>query len=67
MYDLVVETYEAGRREPVVTHTFHGDTPEQAKAFFRAHLKYDAFLKSCQTGHFKKIRCFNRVVGIFER
>ena len=66
-YDLIVETYEAGGAHPVVTHIFHGNTPGQAKAFYRAHLRSDAFLRKCNSGHFGKMPCRNVIHPIRRR
>lgn len=66
-FDLVVRTYEEGGNVPVVTHVFHGKTPEQAQGFYKAHLKYDKFLRFCKTGSFQGMKCRNEVVGLFPR
>lgn len=66
-YDLTVETYEEGGLHPVVTHIFHGDSPGQALAFYRAHLKSDAFLRKCRTGHFGKMPCRNVILPMRRR
>ena len=66
MFNLVVETYEGTRPTPVVTHIFHGNTPEQAQAFFRAHCKADKFLRDYAKGRFANFRCRNRIVGMTE-
>lgn len=66
-FDLVVETYEGRNPLPVVTHTFHGKSPEQAQAFYRAHLKADSFMRGCKSGHFANFRCRNKIVGMFPR
>ena len=70
IYDLVVSTFEEEGGTPVVTHVFHGSSPDQAKAFYRAHLKSDAFLRKCSKEggqRFGNFTCHNKVVGMFER
>ncbi len=68
-YDLTVETYEEGGTRPVVTHTFHGNSPRQALAFYAAHLKSDKFLRECATGFFgvSQMPCRNVVHPIVRR
>lgn len=66
-FDLTVETYEEGGEHPVVTHVFHGKTPEQAVAFYRAHLKSDKFLRDCVRGRFGKMPCRNVMHPIVPR
>ncbi len=66
-YDLTVDTYEEGGKHPMLTHIFHGDSPEQAVAFYRAHLKSDAFLRKCRAGHFGKMPCRNVIHPIRRR
>ena len=66
MIDLVVNTYEENRVTPVVTHVFHGETKEQAIAFYKAHLRSDAFLRKCNAGGFKGMKCRNEIVGFFQ-
>lgn len=67
IYDYIVQTYEEGNPVPVLTHVFHGKSPEQAKAFYRAHLKSDAFMRDCKKGHFANFRCRNVIVGMRKR
>ncbi len=68
IYDLIVETYEGDRSVPVVTHIFHGNTPDQAKAFYRAHLKADSFMRKCGSqGRFGNFQCRNVIRGIKKR
>ena len=70
IYDRVVNTYEEGGRTPVVTHIFHGKSPKQSAAFCRAHLKSDKFFYDCSKaggGHFGKMVCRNKFVGVFPR
>jgi nitrate reductase alpha subunit len=57
---LVVETFEEDSPDfPVVRHEFLGRTAEQAESIYRAHLQYDAFLRSCVGGDFHGMRCRN--------
>lgn len=66
-YDLTVETYEEGGQHPVVTHVFHGESPKQALAFYRAHLRSDKFLRDCARGHFGRMPCRNVMHPIVQR
>jgi hypothetical protein len=61
VYNLVVQTYEEGNPIPVVTHTFHGKSPTQARVFYRAHLIADAFMRGCKKGRFATFKCRNVV------
>lgn len=44
---IVSEIYEDDLDFPVVVHIFNGTTAKQAHAFYRAHLKSDAFFRGC--------------------
>lgn len=51
-YKLVHEIREVDPRtrqatKLVLTHTFHGTTPEEAVHFYESHLKSDSFLREC--------------------
>lgn len=53
---IIVDTYEQGMY-PVVTHIFRGKTLDEAKSYFRAHMKTDSFLRSAvNTGYYKGMR-----------
>ena len=69
VFDYIVQTYEQGNPIAVVTHVFTGTSIKKAKGYYRAHLRSDAFLRGCQSGHFgdKAFRCLNHIVGIRER
>lgn len=56
---LVIDTYEEDDRTPVLRHVFSGGKRE-AMQIFRAHMKTDSFLRSCELrGKWKKIACRN--------
>lgn len=63
-YNLTVETFEEGGDRPVVTHIFHGDSPEQAEVFYQAHLQTDQFLRDCADGHFGDMPCRNLILPL---
>ena len=46
---MVVDIYElsVGYDYPVVRHIFTGRTPEEARAYFQAHLETDEFMRGC--------------------
>jgi hypothetical protein len=67
IYDLIVQTYEEGNPVPVVTHIFHGKSAKQARGFYQAHLKADAFLRGCRRGHFADFKCRNKVLPMRTR
>lgn len=48
-YRVVHQITEGNDPRPVVTHLFHGDTPEEAMAVYEAHRKTDAFLRACDS------------------
>lgn len=53
---VVVDIYESDMY-PVVTHIFHGKTLEEARSYFKAHMKTDRFLREAvNTGYFNGMR-----------
>lgn len=57
-FRILSKIREAGRSYAVVVHAFYGQTLQEAEAYYRAHLKSDAFLKACSTvGKFSKTSC----------
>ena len=56
---VIHDTFEAGQPMPVVRHIFYAPTREKAMAFYRAHLKTDAFMRECtRKGNFQgKFKC----------
>jgi hypothetical protein len=61
---VIVDIFENGMY-PVVSHIFYGKTIEEAREYFKAHMKTDSFLRSAvHTGYFKNIRV---KVGIAEK
>lgn len=60
MFRIVAITYEKtpdGTWVQVVRHEFYGASPQRAEDVYRAHLESDAFLRSCEAGHFGAIEC----------
>ena len=64
-----------GYRYPVVAHEFAGQTLEEARRYFHAHMKYDRMLREVEqlghgsngaTGVFRGIH-FRSVIRVFER
>ncbi len=53
---LVHRIYEG--KKLVVEHRFFGDTQDDARHIFAAHMKTDAFLRACEEhGHFRDFDC----------
>lgn len=64
MFVIQCDTYEdsIGKRRPVVTHTFYGDTGEQVQRVLKAHMESDAFFRACMnSNHYNKIGCWTEV------
>lgn len=67
MPSIVARTYEwlggpslaQGEWRLVVTHEFHGDTLDEARAVMTAHADSDAFFRGCVTrGRFEDLVCW---------
>ena len=59
MYYIQVDIFEIlkGAAVKTLSHTFYGNTPQDAQAVFNAHMKYDSFLHDMvATGSFKGIK-----------
>jgi len=53
---IQVDIYESDMY-PVVTHIFYGKTTEEARGYFKAHMKTDSFLRAAvNTGCYKGMR-----------
>jgi hypothetical protein len=54
---MVHEIFEGDTPYPVVTHVFTGKTREEAKGYFKAHMKTDRFMREMETsGKFGEIK-----------
>lgn len=42
---VIVDIFEDGKY-PVVSHVFYGETIEEARGYFKAHMKTDSFLRA---------------------
>lgn len=59
---LVIRTYEQQRNgtwKIVLEHRFFGATQAEAQGYYESHLKTDSFLRSCLTGRWQDVTCYN--------
>lgn len=57
-FRIVSRIYEGTKNYPAVVHIFYGKSPAEANGYLQAHMKTDAFLRSCVTEHkFANFKC----------
>lgn len=62
---LIVDTYERellakGKKYPVLTHTFWGQTKKECEGYYKAHMTTDVFFRDCtQKRRWEKIDCYS--------
>ncbi len=60
LYAITIDTYE-NLDFPILRHTFYGRTIKEAEGYVESHKKADEFLRGCQKGNWKDVKCRNAI------
>ena len=64
LYCITAKTFEGSTPYPVVTHTFLGESRQQAEGYVKAHFGTDVFFRDCtKKRRFRNFECRTEFSG----